>query len=285
MIIGDEHEHGDDEHGDRHVPSESYPHVQGGPAVLDIGGDIGAMIVTMDPDAVGTELHLRSAHAAAGLDSHRSLATGPRRGGATTTAVFAELREGRYWVLDSAGNDLRHVEIRGGALTSIDLTRLQPANARMAAGRLRRAQLSGSRPGRVRPRSRSGVRPSVNHQRRAKKRSAPTAALTATSAIVPDRPSGWASSASTSELAPSPARLVIRPTSAIGIGARAGHLKGEPLLCGVPDHRRDQPGGDVRHLRTHQTGQQRVQAELGCGGQRADADESQTLTGQPTAAS
>ena len=53
----------------------------------------------------------------------------------------------------------------------------------------------------------------MNHQRSAKKRSAPTAALTAIRAIVPERPSGWASSASTNELAPRPARLVIRPTA------------------------------------------------------------------------
>jgi len=53
----------------------------------------------------------------------------------------------------------------------------------------------------------------VNHQRSAKKRSAPTVALTVMSAIVPERPSGWANKASTNELAPRPTRLVIRPTA------------------------------------------------------------------------
>ena len=108
------HQHGE------HEAVESYAHVQGGPTVLDIGGDIGAMIVTMSPEAQGTELYLRSEHL-----PPISIHTGVWRRQAgermITTAVFAELPEGRYWVLDDNGRDLRQVDIRGGALTSIDL--------------------------------------------------------------------------------------------------------------------------------------------------------------------
>ncbi len=117
------HEHGDHDHhhAGHDGPGESYPHVQGGPTVLDIGGDIGAMIVTMNAEAAGTELHLRSEH-----EPPISIHTGVWRRGfgeqVCTTAVFAELIEGRYWVLDSSGADRRQVEIHGGALTSIDLT-------------------------------------------------------------------------------------------------------------------------------------------------------------------
>ena len=71
------------------------------------------MIVTMNAETAGTELHLRSEH-----EPPISIHTGVwRRGsgeGVVTTAVFAELVEGRYWVLDSSGNDLRQVEIRAG---------------------------------------------------------------------------------------------------------------------------------------------------------------------------
>ena len=106
-------------HGD-HEPGEAYAHVQGGPTVLDIGGEIGALIVTLSPAAEGTELHLRSTH-----ERPIRVHTGVWRRGfgerVSTTAVFAELVEGSYWVLDSRGTDLRQVEIRGGALTSIDL--------------------------------------------------------------------------------------------------------------------------------------------------------------------
>ena len=50
-------------HGHDHGSLESYElHVRGGPPVLDIGGDIGAMVATMTPETAGLELHLRSEH-------------------------------------------------------------------------------------------------------------------------------------------------------------------------------------------------------------------------------
>lgn len=116
---GHDHDH-DHSHGHDHGPLESYDHVQGGAPVIDIGGDIGAMVAMMDPGAVGTELHLRSEH-----DPPISIHTGVwerRQGPATVAAaVFAELLEGTYWVLDGAGNDVRRVEITGGELEQIDL--------------------------------------------------------------------------------------------------------------------------------------------------------------------
>ena len=112
------------QHVAEHVTAETYPHVHGGPPVLDIGADIGALVATMDPSAVGTELHLRSEH-----EPPISIHTGVWRrtfpGGPgpdeLTAAVFAELLEGTYWALDPAGNDLIRVDIRGGELASIDL--------------------------------------------------------------------------------------------------------------------------------------------------------------------
>jgi hypothetical protein len=117
-IADHHHQHGDHHHDQ--LPAESYAHVQGGPTVLDIGGDIGAMIVTLSSEAEGTELHLRSTH-----EPPIRVHTGVWRRGVgervSTTAVFAELVEGSYWVLDSNSAGLRQVEIRGGMLTSIDL--------------------------------------------------------------------------------------------------------------------------------------------------------------------
>ena len=105
----------------RHQLSESYNHVRGGPAVLDIGGDIGAMIVTMPPSAAGTELHLRSEHQPP-LEIHTGV--WHRRSGAeeTTTAVFAELVAGTYWVLDGSAAATRKVQVTGGELVAIELT-------------------------------------------------------------------------------------------------------------------------------------------------------------------
>ena len=112
-------------HVAEHLTAETYPHVHGGPPVLDIGGDVGALVATMDPSAVGTELHLRSDHEPP-ISIHtgvwrRAVAGGSRN--VVTAAVFAELLEGTYWALDRDGSDLVCVDIRGGELASIDLRR------------------------------------------------------------------------------------------------------------------------------------------------------------------
>ena len=119
----DGHLHADHRSAEGHthgVLAESYGHVQGGPPVLDIGGDIGALLAAMPASAAGTELHLRS-------DQHpeTDIHTGVWRRGsgddAMTTAVFAELLAGTYWVLDEAGRDHLMVQIRGGELGRVDL--------------------------------------------------------------------------------------------------------------------------------------------------------------------
>ncbi|MGH9133775.1 MAG: hypothetical protein ACRDZZ_07550 [Ilumatobacteraceae bacterium] len=94
--------------------------VRGGPPVLDIGGDIGAMVVLMDPAAAGTELHVRSEHEPP-IDVHTGVWTRPHGAASVTAAVFAELVAGSYWVLDEAGHDVRAVVIGGGRLTEIDM--------------------------------------------------------------------------------------------------------------------------------------------------------------------
>jgi hypothetical protein len=119
--------HGDHEHplDDEPRPLESYDHVQGGAPVLDIGGDIGAMVAVTDIDALGTELHLRSEH-----EPPLRVHTGvwERRLGTekVAAAVFSELIEGIYWVLDEHGKPVRRVRITGGELTHIDLRRPGP---------------------------------------------------------------------------------------------------------------------------------------------------------------
>ena len=110
-------------HAHEHVSAETYPHVHGGPPVLDIGGDVGALVATMEPAAAGTELHLRSEHEPP-ISIHTGVWHRAAAGGGEnhlTAAVFAELLEGSYWALDRDGNDLVRVDIRGGELATIDL--------------------------------------------------------------------------------------------------------------------------------------------------------------------
>lgn len=95
-------------------------HSHGGMPVLDIGDDVGALVVVVDDAEEGTELFVRrDGQEARGL--HTGVWTRHHRGGHVTAAVFGELVEGRYWVLDADGSDRRPVEIRGGELTELDL--------------------------------------------------------------------------------------------------------------------------------------------------------------------
>jgi hypothetical protein len=108
---------------DGHAPVVHRPvnhTVRGGPPVLDIGGDIGAMVVLMEPATAGTELHLRSEHEPP-IAVHTGVWTRPHGTATITAAVFPELIEGGYWVLDADGHDVRPVAIAGGELTEIDL--------------------------------------------------------------------------------------------------------------------------------------------------------------------
>jgi hypothetical protein len=94
--------------------------VRGGPPVLDIGGEIGAMVAWMDDRDLGTELFLRSEHEPP-IDVHTGVwlrDLGPRQ---VATALFPELLEGDYAVLDPDGTTIRQVHIVGGQLTTIDL--------------------------------------------------------------------------------------------------------------------------------------------------------------------
>jgi hypothetical protein len=123
------HDHDHHDHGhDGHAPVVHSPRknstvnhtVRGGPPVLDIGGDIGAMVVLMDVATAGSELFLRSEHEPP-IDVHTGVWTRPHGTAMVTAAVFPELVAGRYWVLDGDGNDVRPVVIGGGELTEIDL--------------------------------------------------------------------------------------------------------------------------------------------------------------------
>ena len=111
------------------LAGESTAHVQGGPPILDIGGNIGALVATMDPDAAGTELHLRSEHQPP-INIHTGVWHRSFNGVTTTAAVFAELVEGTYWVLDPGGTPIRPVTIRGAEVANINLRYTKTAHQR-----------------------------------------------------------------------------------------------------------------------------------------------------------
>ena len=68
------------------------------------------MVVTLDRSALGTELHLRS-ELEPTKDVHTGVWERDLGGGTVTAAVFAELVEGAYEVLDPHGTGVLRVEI------------------------------------------------------------------------------------------------------------------------------------------------------------------------------
>jgi hypothetical protein len=87
--------------------------------VLEIGGDLGALIIHTDADLHGVEVEI----SAASDDSerqHKEVLERSIRGRPAFTAVFDEIVEGRYtlWIDDKPR--AREVAIRGGEIAEVD---------------------------------------------------------------------------------------------------------------------------------------------------------------------
>ena len=110
----DDHAHDGDHHDHHHGPAGS------GLSVLDIGGDVGALVATMPSSAVGTELFVRPTD-----DPTTTVHTGvwerADAGHGVAAAVFLELRHGTYHVLDEHGAVVSTVEVHGGSVATVDL--------------------------------------------------------------------------------------------------------------------------------------------------------------------
>ena len=130
-----EHEHGHDHDDDgHHVHSDGLEHDHvhpgagaelapgGGPVLLDIGGDIGAVIARLDDHLAGTELGILS------LDdpdwdptTHTGVWRRPTASGqAAVVAVYPELRSGRYRIT-VPGQTVCDFDVAGGRITELDL--------------------------------------------------------------------------------------------------------------------------------------------------------------------
>jgi hypothetical protein len=88
--------------------------------VLDIGGDIGALVVHLADIPPSGELEACPADRP---EARFHTGVHIRRNGATevATAVFPEVREGCYWLLDESLAVLATTDISGGAVTELDL--------------------------------------------------------------------------------------------------------------------------------------------------------------------
>ena len=109
----DHHEH-EHEH-EHHRPLEQITHVHGGPPVLDIGGDVGALVVLTDWDRVGSELFLH--RVADGTEIHTGVWARQLGTDVVPAAVFCEVVQGTYRIV---GVDSDDVTVHGGEVTDID---------------------------------------------------------------------------------------------------------------------------------------------------------------------
>lgn len=96
-----------------------------GAVMLDIGGDIGALVVEMPRHMVGVEIEIRPAGAsreAAGHTHypHVAVVERPALGGPMPSLVFGELSAGTYDLHDKGGDEvLATATVRGNAVTEM----------------------------------------------------------------------------------------------------------------------------------------------------------------------
>jgi hypothetical protein len=105
-----------------------------GAVLLDIGGDVGALVVEMPSAMVGTEVEIRplrraktSSHQHHGPDGHQHLAhvavvRRPVAGGAVPSLVFSELTDGGYELFCKGHPEsvTLRVDVVGGEVTTTD---------------------------------------------------------------------------------------------------------------------------------------------------------------------
>ena len=109
------------EHAHRHGIAHTHePAPRGGPVVMDIGGEIGGLIVRLNESLEGTEIPIEFAE-----DPLRDIHTGVWRrslGGETVVvAVYPELRQGSYRIHPGTDHAGAHLEIIGGEVAQLDL--------------------------------------------------------------------------------------------------------------------------------------------------------------------
>jgi len=100
---------------------EDNSHAGQGMVVLDIGGDVGALVVTMPASMLGEEIEVVTGAEPEGHHRpHVAVVDRPAPGGGTVPSlVFPELVEGGYALVPKGTDDVRlRVDVRGGEVTT-----------------------------------------------------------------------------------------------------------------------------------------------------------------------
>ncbi len=88
--------------------------------VLDIGGEIGALIVHADPELHDLQVEICPSGAEDGKREHQHILERPINGRTMYAAVFGGLRQGSYTLLTDDAVRETDVIVRGGIVTTLD---------------------------------------------------------------------------------------------------------------------------------------------------------------------
>jgi hypothetical protein len=104
---------------DHHHHHEN-PFAGQGAVLLDIGGDVGALVVTMPRGMVGEEVEVLTGHEGPGHHRpHVAVVPRPTADGTVPSLVFPELVEGSYALVPKGTDDVRlRVHVSGGEVTT-----------------------------------------------------------------------------------------------------------------------------------------------------------------------
>jgi hypothetical protein len=109
------HRHGDSERGHEVYSARAHPET----VVLDIGGDLGALILHAQADMHGIEIEI-SPEGEDGNRSHKEVLERRMGERPAFTAVFDRLAAGRYRLWADDTPRMGEVQIRGGEITELD---------------------------------------------------------------------------------------------------------------------------------------------------------------------
>jgi hypothetical protein len=115
------HGHG---HSHDNGPFHENPHAGQGSVLLDIGGEIGALVVTMPSSMLGEEIEVLTGREAPAHNGHShrphvAVVARPASDGTVPSLVFPELVEGSYALVPKGTDDVHLlVDVRGGEVTT-----------------------------------------------------------------------------------------------------------------------------------------------------------------------
>lgn len=95
--------------------------------VLDIGGDVGAVVVYIGPSSEGKELDLTPVGCPRSHDLHNVVRRRTTAAGHMVfAAVFPQVHEGSYWLWADAPGPIAELTVVGGQVCTVDVTEGEP---------------------------------------------------------------------------------------------------------------------------------------------------------------